>query len=193
MAERFVGIDVALREHRIAVLDRDGEAVGPSFTIAASPDGVATLLRTLAARGAPAAQTLIGLEASGPLGENLDAALVGAGDRVLVLNPLQTRRYRDVVRRKAQTDDIDAHVIAGLLRSGAAQASYVPDEQIQSLRELARLRARLMADRQDYQRQLVAQLDVVRGRPSSIQVRRWVSRIARLAVWLRFGGIGYTR
>jgi transposase len=161
MAERFVGIDVALRAHRIAVLDRDGEAVGPSFTIAASKDGVATLLRTLAARAAPAAQTLIGLEASGHLWENLEAALGGAGYRVIVLNPLQTRRYRDVVRRKAKTDDIDAHLIAGLLRSGAAQASYVPDEQIQSLRELARLRARLLADRQDYLRQLIAQLDVV--------------------------------
>src|SRR5947209_185924 len=161
MAERFVGIDVALREHRIAVLDRDGEAVGQSFTIAASQDGVATLLRTLAARGATAVQTLIGLEASGHLWENLEAALVSAGYRVLVLNPLQTRRYRDVVRRKAKTDDIDAHVIAGLLRSGAAQASYVPDEQIQSLRELARLPARLMDDRQNYLRQLIAQLDVV--------------------------------
>ena len=161
MTERFVGIDVALREHRIAVLDRDGEAVGQSFTIAASKDGVATLLRTLAARDATAAQTLIGLEASGHLWENLEAALVGAGYRVIVLNPLQTRRYRDVVRRKAKTDDIDAHVIAGLIRSGAAQASYVPDEQIQSLRELARLRARLMDDRQDYLRQLIAQLDVV--------------------------------
>lgn len=161
MAERFVGIDVGLREHRVAVLDRDGEAVGQRFTIAASKDGVATLLRTLAARDATAAQTLIGLEASGHLWEDLEAALVGAGYRVIVLNPLQTRRYRDVVRRKAKTDDIDAHVIAGLLRSGAAQASYVPDEQIQSLRELARLRARLMADRQDYQRQLIAQLDVV--------------------------------
>src|SRR6266478_3019624 len=127
MAERFVGIDVALHEHRVAVLDRDGEAVGPSFTIAASTDGVAKLLRTLDARDAMAAQTLIGLEASGHLWENLEAALIGAG----------------------------------LLRSGAAQASYVPDEQIQSLRELARLRARLMADRQDYLRQLVAQLDVV--------------------------------
>jgi transposase len=161
MAERFVGIDVGLREHRMAVLDRDGEAVGPSFTIAASHDGVATLVRALAARAATAVQTLIGLEASGHLWENLEAALVGAGYRVLVLNPLQTRRYRDVVRRKAKTDDIDAHVIAGLLRSGVAQASYVPDEQVQSLREFARLRARLMADRQDYQRQLIAQLDVV--------------------------------
>src|SRR5207245_366308 len=85
--------------------------------------------------------TLIGLEASGHLWENLEAALIGAGYRVIVLNPRQTRRYRDVVRRQAKTDDIDAHVIAGLLRSGAAQASYVPDEQIQSLRELARLRS----------------------------------------------------
>ena len=170
MAERFVGIDVALREHRIAVLDRDGEAVGASFTIAANQEGVAMLLQTLAARGATAAQTLIGLEASGHLWENLEAALVGAGYRVLVLNPLQTRRYRDVVRRKAKTDDIDAHLIAGLLRSGVAQASYVPDEQVQSLRELARLRARLLADRQDYLRQLIAQLDVVlsTGRPSAI-------------------------
>jgi transposase len=161
MVERFVGIDVALREHRVAVLDRDGEAVGPSFTIAASKDGVATLVRTLAARGATATQTLIGLEASGHLWENLEAALVSAGYRVLVLNPLQTRRYRDVLRRKAKTDDIDAHVIAGLIRSGAAQASYVPDEPIQSLRELARLRARLLDDWQDYLRQLIAQLDVV--------------------------------
>src|SRR5262249_2866022 len=92
---------------------------------------------------------------------NLEAALVGAGYRVLVLNPLQTRRYRDVVRRKAKTDDIDAHLVAGLLRSGVAQASYVPDEQIQSLRALARLRARHLADRQDYRPALTAQLDVV--------------------------------
>ena len=146
MVERFVGIDVGLREHRIAILDRDGEAVGPSFTIAASTDGVATLVRTLAVRDATPTQTLIGLEASGHLWENLEAALGGAGYRVIVLNPLQTRRYRDVVRRKAKTDDIDAHVIAGLLRSGVAQASYVPDEQVQSLRELARLKPTSVAD-----------------------------------------------
>ena len=57
MTERFVGIDVGLREHRAAVLDRDGEAVGPSLTIAASQDGGATLLRALDARDATPAQT----------------------------------------------------------------------------------------------------------------------------------------
>lgn len=161
MTARFVGIDVALRDHRVAVLDREGEAVGKSFTTAATKDGFTTLLQTLRARGATPAESLVGLEATGHLWENLEAALVGAGYRVIVLNPVQTRRYRDLVRRKAKTDDIDAHVIAGLLRSGAAQHSYVPDEQIQSLRELARLRARLLDDRQDYLRQLIAQLDVV--------------------------------
>src|SRR4029450_8566478 len=68
---------------------------------------------------------------------------------------------RDVLRRKAKTDDIDAYVVAGLLRSGSAEGCFVPNEQIQSLRELARLRARLMRERQDYLRQLVGQLDVV--------------------------------
>jgi transposase len=156
-----VGIDVALREHRVALLGPDGEACGKSFSIPSTTDGFATLVKTLTARGALPGVTLVGLEASGHLWENLEGYLTGAGYRVAVLNPVQTRRYRDVLRRKAKTDDIDAYVIAGLLRSGAAEASYVPDEHIQSLRELARLRARLMHERQDYLRQCLAQLALV--------------------------------
>jgi len=86
---------------RMAVLDCDGEAVGPSFTIAASTDGAATLLRTLATRAATARRPLSGRRPRLPL-RNVEAALVGAGYRVMVLNPLQTRRYGDVVRRKVQ-------------------------------------------------------------------------------------------
>ena len=131
-----VGIDVALRSHRVAVLGADGEAIGKSFTIESTARGFAALVETLHARGAGAAQSVIGLEATGHLWENLEAHLTRVGYRVVVLNPVQTRRYRDVLRRKAKTDDIDAYVIAGLLRSGAAAASYVPAETIQSLREL---------------------------------------------------------
>jgi transposase len=156
-----VGIDVALRSHRVAILGPDGEAVGKSFTIESTGAGFATLVATLHARGAAPATSAIGLEATGHLWENLEAHLTSAGYRVVVLNPVQTRRYRDVLRRKAKTDDIDAYVIAGLLRSGEAAASYVPAETIQSLRELARLRARLLRDRQNYLRQLGAQLGVV--------------------------------
>jgi transposase len=156
-----VGIDVALHAHRIGVLGPDGEAVGPSFTIEATQKGFTELVHTLQARGAVPAATLVGLEATGHYWENLEAYLVQAGYRVLLLNALQTRRYRDVLRRKAKTDDIDAYVVAGLLRSGSAEGCFVPNDQIQSLRELARLRARLMRERQDYLRQLVGQLDVV--------------------------------
>lgn len=160
-AHYSVGIDVALRAHRVAILGSDGEAVGNSFTIESTAAGFARLVQTLRARGAQPAQTVVGVEATGHLWENLEAHLTRAGYRVVVLNPLQTRRYRDVLRKKAKTDDVDAYVIAGLLRSGQAEASYVPDEPIQSLRELARLRARLMRERQDYLRQLAAQLTVV--------------------------------
>lgn len=156
-----VGIDVALHDHRVAILGPDGEARGKSVSILARQEGFAELVRTLQIRGATPGHTLIGLEATGHFWENLEAFLSGAGYRVVVLNPVQTRRYRDVLRRKAKTDDIDAYGIAGLLRSEAAAACSVPDEQIQSLRELVRLRARLMRERQDYLRQLVAQLDGV--------------------------------
>ena len=86
MAERFVGIDVALREHRIAA---------STVTVSSRPE----LHHRREPRrrwprccgrwplcAATAAQTLIGLEASGHLWENLEAALVGAGYRVMVLN-----------------------------------------------------------------------------------------------------------
>ena len=160
-ASYCVGIDVALHAHRIGVLGPNGEAVGPSFTIEATREGFTELVQTLRARGAVPAAPLVGLEATGHYGENLEASLGQAGYRVLLLNALQTRRYRDVLRRKAKTDDIDAYVVAGLLRSGSAEGCFVPNDQIQSLRELARLRARLMRERQDYLRQFVGQLDVV--------------------------------
>jgi transposase len=156
----FVGIDIAQKEHRVAVLGAEGEALGRSFSVEASRSGFEALLERLRKRDATPDRSVVGLEATGHLWENLEAYLRAAGYSVVVLNPVQTRRYRDVLRKKAKTDDIDAYVIAGLLRSGEAEAGYVPDEQIQSLRELCRLRARLMRDRQDYLRQLTAQLGV---------------------------------
>jgi transposase len=160
-AQYFVGIDVARDSHSVAVVGPDGERVGVSFSVKANPQGLTRLVRTLRERGVQPSQTQVGLEASGHLWENLEAFLTKKGYCVRVLNPLQLRRFRDVMRTKAKTDDLDAYLIAGLLRSGQAQSSYVPDEQIQSLRELARLRARLLSERQDYLRRLQALLAVV--------------------------------
>jgi len=157
----FVGIDVALADHRVAVVGPDGEAVGKSFRVKANRQGLSQMTRTLSERGAAPDHTVVGLEASGHLWENLEASLSEQGYRVLVLNPLQLRRFRDVLRAKAKTDDLDAYLIAGLLRSGQAQGSYLPEEHLVSLRELARLRARRGSERQDYLRRLAALLAVV--------------------------------
>lgn len=157
----YVGIDVALRMHRVAVLDAEGERVGRAFTVEATAAGYTALQSRLQALGGPPAEILCGLEATGNLWENLYGFLRGAGYRVVVLNPFQTKRYREVLGKKAKTDDIDALVIAGLLRSGEGRASYVPDDQVQGLRELVRLRADFLRRLQDDKRQALALLQVV--------------------------------
>lgn len=82
-----VGIDIALQQHRVAILGPDGETVGRSFTLEATAAGFAELTRTLQERGARPEQTVIGLEATGDLWENLEAYLTAGGYRVVVLTP----------------------------------------------------------------------------------------------------------
>lgn len=157
----FVGIDVALAEHRCGVLDGSGEAAGRSFSFPASRDGFKMLREELRRRGALPEISEIGVEATGHLWENLEVFLVQHGYTVRVFNPLLTRRFRDLARKRAKTDDIDAYLIAGLLRAQVGAASYVPDETVQSLRELTRFRAVLLDNRQDLRRRIIALLQVV--------------------------------
>jgi len=111
---------------------RGGEVGAYGYTplqVKANRQGLSQMTRTLSERGAAPDHTVVGLEASGHLWENLEASLSEQGYRVLVLNPLQLRRFREVLRAKAKTDDLDAYLIAGLLRSGQAQVGaygYTP-------------------------------------------------------------------
>jgi len=62
--------------------------------------------------------------------------------------------------KKAKTDDIDALVIANLLRTGEYMNSIVPEEKIQVLREYTNLRYEFLRAKQDYQRKVISLLDV---------------------------------
>lgn len=157
----YLGIDVSLKSHRCALLDAEGEKVQNSFSIDASFEGFAQLLATLQMRGVPKEDLTIGLEATGHLWENLLAHLESKGFTVKLLNPFQTNRYRELLSKKAKTDDIDAYVIAGLLRSGEARSCYVPDDQIQGLRDLVRLRNTYLDNLQTYRRQATSLLQLV--------------------------------
>jgi len=104
---------------------------------------------------------LIGIEATDIWWENLYCLLVDKGFKVIVLNPHQTNKFREALRKKAKTDDTDAYIIAGLLRSKEYASSYVPEELIQTLREFTRLRYELIKDRRNYERQTSSLLSLV--------------------------------
>jgi transposase len=157
----YLGIDVALKTHRCALLDAEGEKVGNSFSIDSCQEGFFELLAVLAKRGVPQTDLVIGMEATGHLWENLLGFLEGKGLKTHLLNPFQTNRYRELLSKKAKTDDIDAYVIAGLLRSGEGRCCYVPDDQVQGLRDMVRLRNTYLDNLQTYRRQASALVQVV--------------------------------
>lgn len=157
----YLGIDVSLSTHRCALLDSEGEKVGMSFSIDSTSEGLMKLLKILQERKIDLSQLTAGLEATGHLWENLFSFLEKQNIKALLLNPFQTNRYRELLSKKAKTDDIDAYCIAGLLRSGEGRACYVPDDLIQGLRDLVRTRNSFIQNLQDYQRQASSLLQVV--------------------------------
>ncbi|MBI5182459.1 MAG: IS110 family transposase [Nitrospirae bacterium] len=63
--------------------------------------------------------------------------------------------------KKAKTDDIDALVIAQLLRTGEYVQSQVAKEDIQALRELTNLRYEFVKERKNLKRQVYSLLSIV--------------------------------
>lgn len=112
-------------------------------------------------RNIPRKELLIGMEATGNYWENLYTFLTDKKFNVILLNPYQVNKFRQALGKKAKTDDIDALVIAGLLRSNEYRASYIPPEHIEDLRKLTKLRYEFMKDLKNYKRQAMALLNLV--------------------------------
>mgnify|MGYP000624973298 CR=1 FL=1 len=125
----YLGIDVSKKTHRFAVLDSEGKRVTKSFSFQNTQQDFQKLLKQLKELDLSADNTFAGMEATGIFWENLYSFLTEAGYKVIVINPHQTNKFRQAMRKKAKTDDIDARVIAVLLRSGETAASYVPEEK----------------------------------------------------------------
>ena len=69
-----------------------------------------------------------------------EGALVKAGYAVEVINPLVVAARRNITIRGTKTDSADALLIAHLLRETDLKVCAIPDRQVQSLRDLTRLR-----------------------------------------------------
>lgn len=167
----YLGIDVSKKTHRVIILDNDGERFNKSFSIKNSSEDFQDLLTFLKKHNLSPDNTLAGLEATGNFWENIYSFLTKENFQVIVINPHQTNKYREALRKKAKTDDIDALVIAGLLRSGEYASSYVPEEDIQTLREFTKLRYEFIKDRKNYQRQCYALLELVFPELSSTSLK----------------------
>lgn len=156
----YVGIDVAKRQHRVAVLDGNGDALTKSFSVTNDHAGMQTLLDQLS----PWSQDIeIGLEATGHYWLALFEQLSRADYVVHVLNPLQIHAYQRSGIRKRKTDTIDATWIADFVRIGGARHTTDPTTMpiYMQLRQLSRFRFSLMEQIGDAKRRILGLLDRV--------------------------------
>jgi transposase len=153
---RFAGIDIASETHVIAVVDANGEVEGKATPFAEDAIGYQHALGVLGTPG----DVLIAMEATGHYWKNLFAALATAGYAVALLNPLRTHRFASEDLARTKTDALDALGNARFAAQKRPPPTHLPDTATEELRELVRLRERLLQDFGDRVRQLHRLVDL---------------------------------
>ena len=153
---RFAGIDIASERHVVAVVDADGGVVVKATTFTEDATGYRELLELL---GSPA-ECMVAMEATGHYWQNPFAVLAAAGFRLALINPLRTNRFAQEDLARTKTDAIDALGIARFAQQKRPAETPLPDAATQELRELVRLRERVLQDMGDATRRLHRSVDL---------------------------------
>jgi transposase len=154
---RHAGIDIASEKHFVAVVDEEGAVVTKATGFREDAEGYGKLFELLG----PAEEVgIVAMEATGHYWKNLFAALAARGFRVALLNPLRTHRFAAEDMQRTKTDAVDAVSIARFAAQKRPAISRVPDSVAEDLRELVRLRDRLVQDLFDRVRQLHRVVDL---------------------------------
>lgn len=153
---RFIGIDIASETHVAAGVDDQGSVWLKPLSFGEDEAGYTELFQRL---GEPT-ETLVAMEATGHYWKNLFAALASRGFAVALLNPLRTHRFAGEELQRTKTDAIDALGIARFAQQKRPAVTPVPDVLTEELRELVRLRDRLVQDLGDRVRQLHRVVDL---------------------------------
>lgn len=157
---QYIGIDIAKKEHVAAVLNETGETIAGPFKVSNTANGFAKMLERLEKAGVTSDDSLIGMEATGHYWIALFDFLTRHGYNVAVINPIQTNAFRNVGSiRKTKTDDIDAVLIAELLRFGDFDPSALAEETTEALKQLTRFRMCLIKESTQLKNQATAILD----------------------------------
>ncbi|HVV84684.1 MAG TPA: IS110 family transposase [Kofleriaceae bacterium] len=153
---RFAGIDIASEKHVVAVVDGDGQVVVKATAFAEDAAGYQRLVALLGS----AEGCLVAMEATGHYWQNLFAALAAADFQVALLNPIRTHHFAKEEMARTKTDAIDALGIARFAQQKRPAATKLPDRATEELRELVRLRDRVVQDLGDATRRLHRLVDL---------------------------------
>jgi transposase len=153
---RHIGIDIGAEHHVVGAVDDDEQVVLRPLRFAEDAAGYAKLKECL---GRPD-DALVAMEATGHYWQNLFGFLVAEGFRVVLINPLRTRRFAQEDLERTKTDAIDALGIARFLRQKRPAPVALPDEATRELRELVRLRDQLVAAVAEYVNKLHRLVDL---------------------------------
>ena len=157
----FVGIDIAKSFHVACVVDSDDKVVKKSLRFNNDEQGFQELLLLLNSID-DINKFTIGMEATNLFFENLYLYLKEKGFKVVLLNPYQTNRFREMdSMKKVKNDNIDALMIAALIKSGRYSKAYVSEDMYQSIKALYRHKQSLLEEMKKHKRQISTLLSVV--------------------------------
>lgn len=154
---KFIGIDIGSEKHLVAVVDRDGNVIRKPTEFHEDDGGYAKLRSLLG----PSEDALVAMEATGHYWQNLFAFLASEGFKIALVNPMRTHHFaQGEEMRRAKTDALDALGIARFAQQKRPRVTPLRDDVTHELRELVRLRDRMMQDLGDRARQLHRALDL---------------------------------
>ena len=158
----YIGIDIAKKFHIACVLNEKGTLVKKNYRIESDNSCFEQFIQLLNDIDSDKSQFLIGMEATGMLFENLYITLKNIGYNVVLLNPYQTSKFREMDTMKyVKNDNIDSQMIAALIKSGRYSQGYISQELYQSIKSLYRHKATLMEEMKKAKRQVSTVLVVV--------------------------------
>ena len=161
----YVGIDVSKDKSDICIKDQSGNDLIQRFKITNTKADLGKLYETIErikSKTQGKIDVVFGMEATGIYSLPLYSALRRDGYKVKLYNPIQTNGFRKMNVRKTKTDPIDAAIIADMLRySEPPQVNEIKDLNLYQLRELVRIRHRLIEKQTVCKIQMIRNIDMI--------------------------------
>lgn len=159
----IIGMDIGKYHHMIVALRPDGIFKKP-VKITNDLKGYRELFGLIAQwkKECKTEKVMVGMESTGHYWEVPARWLIGEGITVVQVNALHTKRAKELEdNTPGKTDQKDARIIAGLIRYGKYASCMLPEGVYAELRELTRIRQRLIGELTEKRNYLRRLLDTV--------------------------------